>query len=315
VADAVEYVEGLSRVNEHAIYPHVFQNADREVGGVLIGTVAPGAGLPLVSGAIPALSADEQRATLTFTQETWEHVHHVLDTEHPDKQIVGWYHSHPGFGIFLSEHDLFIHRNFFSGAAQIALVVDPLAGTEGVFCWHADEIATLYERPTGGPWIGVAGPPPGAPARAPAPARRRIELDMAPDPTPYPLVAIVLAVVLGLGFGLVGARLAFDNGTPEPTPTPAQTREPTPERTVAPAPTTTVEPSPTPGATVEPSPTPGATVAPSPTPRATADRSPRPARTAKPSTAVPSPAPTTATTARAEGTSSGAPEAGGEGPR
>ncbi len=303
MADAVEYVEGLSRVNEHAIYPHVFQNADREVGGVLIGTVAPGAGLPLVTGAIPALSADEQRATLTFTQETWEHVHHVLDSEHPDEQIVGWYHSHPGFGIFLSEHDLFIHRNFFSGAAQIALVVDPLAGTEGVFCWHADEIATLYERPTGGPWIGVAGPPPGAPA--PAPARRRIELDMAPDPTPYPIVAIVLAVVLGLGFGLVGARLAFDNGTPEPTPTPAQTREPTPERTNEPTPTTTVQPSPTPRATVEQS----------PTPRATADSSSRPTRTGTPSTAAPSPAPTTATTARAEETLSAALGGGGEGPR
>src|SRR5262245_42626594 len=127
--DTVDSVRGLARVNERSIYPHVFQNADREVGGVLVGLApAGGGGLPRVRAAIPAIAADEQRATLTFTQDAWEHVHRVLDRDHPDLQIVGWYHSHPGFGIFLSEHDLFIHRNFFSGRSQIALVVDPLGG-------------------------------------------------------------------------------------------------------------------------------------------------------------------------------------------
>lgn len=99
-----------------------------------------------------------------------------------------------------------IQRNFFSGPAQIALVVDPLAGTEGVFCWHAGDIARLYERPTRGKWIALGE----APRRAAAvPQRRRIELDMAPDARPYPIVFVVLAIALGLGLGLLGARVAF----------------------------------------------------------------------------------------------------------
>jgi hypothetical protein len=52
-------------------------------------------------------------------------------------QIVGWYHSHPGFGVEFSEMDLFIHRNFFPGPGQIAYVTDPLGGMEAI-CVNLD---------------------------------------------------------------------------------------------------------------------------------------------------------------------------------
>src|SRR3954470_16486366 len=76
----VPEVYGLRDVNLATIYPHVFDNADREVGGVLIGRAPRDSGLPLITGAIPAVQADEQRATLTFTQDSWAHVHRVLDS-------------------------------------------------------------------------------------------------------------------------------------------------------------------------------------------------------------------------------------------
>jgi hypothetical protein len=50
--------------------------------------------------------------------------------------IVGWYHTHPTFGIFLSDRDRFIQEHFFSGPGQIAYVVDPVNKTEGVFFWR-----------------------------------------------------------------------------------------------------------------------------------------------------------------------------------
>ena len=144
---------GLRTVNEETIYPHIFPNADREVGGVLVGRTPADQGLPMITGAIEALSADEQVATLTFTQDAWEHVHKVLAQNFAeDDRIVGWYHSHPGFGIFLSEHDLFIHRNFFSAPSQIAVVVDPHGKTEGAFVWKDGEIEMLFEKPTPSSW-------------------------------------------------------------------------------------------------------------------------------------------------------------------
>jgi proteasome lid subunit RPN8/RPN11 len=155
-ARTTDEIAGLQAVSDAVIYPHVFDNSDREVGGVLIGRTAADGGLPLLTGAIPAISADEQRATLTFTQEAWAHVHRVLESEFPpDEQIVGWYHSHPGFGIFLSGHDLFIHENFFSAPSQIAVVVDPRARTEGVFAWRDGELRQLFEHPTPNGWVAT----------------------------------------------------------------------------------------------------------------------------------------------------------------
>lgn len=147
-------IPGLQQACERVIYQHVFTNAEREVGGVLVGNFEREGALPIVTGAIPALAADEQRATLTFTQDAWEHIHRVLDTEYPGERIVGWYHSHPGFGIFLSSHDLFIHRNFFSGRSQIAVVVDPIKCEEGVFAWRRslEDVDLYLSGPTPPAW-------------------------------------------------------------------------------------------------------------------------------------------------------------------
>src|SRR4051812_46695751 len=155
----------------------------------------------MVTGAIPAISADEQRATLTFTQDSWAHVHRTLDAEFPeDEQIVGWYHSHPGFGIFLSGHDLFIHKNFFDGPSQIALVVDPHAGTQGVFVWRDDEVAPLFEVPTPERWTPV-GVRPSAPA-GDSPTDRRTPRVAPPAQGSRP-VNPLLACALGLLVGVL----------------------------------------------------------------------------------------------------------------
>lgn len=41
-------------------------------------------------------------------------------------RVVGWWHSHPGFGCFLSKTDLHTQEFFFPELYQVALVVDPI---------------------------------------------------------------------------------------------------------------------------------------------------------------------------------------------
>ena len=41
-------------------------------------------------------------------------------------RIVGWWHSHPDFGCFLSNTDLKTQKYFFPESYQVALVVDPI---------------------------------------------------------------------------------------------------------------------------------------------------------------------------------------------
>jgi|YelNatPaOPRAMG01_1025707.scaffolds.fasta_scaffold02223_8 26S proteasome regulatory subunit N11 len=43
-----------------------------------------------------------------------------------NKILVGWYHSHPNYGCFLSEIDLDSQRRYFPQAYHVALVVDPV---------------------------------------------------------------------------------------------------------------------------------------------------------------------------------------------
>ncbi len=132
------------------IHAHVMSSKDVEVGGFLIGTHGGEREPPHCIAAIEARAAVGDLTRLTFTHEAWEDVHRVIEHSYPECSIVGWYHSHPGHGIFLSDHDRFIHHNFFSAPWQIALVVDPVHQTEGLFCWTHGEIELASKREVGG---------------------------------------------------------------------------------------------------------------------------------------------------------------------
>ena len=119
---------------------HVREDTQHESGGVLVGTYEAATGRIQVKGAIPARKATGSITSLTFTHDSWDEVNEVKDEKYPNDVILGWYHSHPHFGVFLSEYDSFIQKNFFSEAWQIAYVIDPLLGTCGFFGWENEEI-------------------------------------------------------------------------------------------------------------------------------------------------------------------------------
>jgi proteasome lid subunit RPN8/RPN11 len=122
---------------------HARSSLKTEVCGVLIGQDRPGR--VEIQACIAGANADEAGAHVTFTQDTWEHIYQVKDKEYPDHRIVGWYHSHPGFGVFLSDHDSFIHKNFFSSPGQVAWVFDPHSDEEGCFGWVSGRLERLLQ--------------------------------------------------------------------------------------------------------------------------------------------------------------------------
>lgn len=108
-----------------------------ESGGMLIGNVIEEFGKTniIVNGFIEAKYCEATPTTLKFTHETWEYVHKEIDKKFFGQKIVGWIHTHPNFGIFLSEYDKFIQENFFKEDYQIAYVVDPIQDIEGFYFW------------------------------------------------------------------------------------------------------------------------------------------------------------------------------------
>jgi len=113
----------------------------RELGGFLIGGLHEDHGPYVeVRHFLPAVDAKSRSASLTFTHDTWSAMTRQVDRRYPGEAVVGWQHTHPDLGVFLSRYDLFIHRHFFSPAWQIAMVVDPCRQELGFFQWHGDEI-------------------------------------------------------------------------------------------------------------------------------------------------------------------------------
>ena len=123
-----------------SIETHSYSNLTAEVGGMLVGKIENG--VTNIVGFVPATSASAEQISLTFTHEVWAEILTAVNTDFPDCQIVGWYHTHPSFGLFLSQYDEFIQRNFFSEPGQVALVVDPIAGE---LAWFAEKGKKIEE--------------------------------------------------------------------------------------------------------------------------------------------------------------------------
>ena len=80
-----------------------------------------------IQAAIAAEHTRNEDTQVTFTPESWIQVtSQVKDSTYPGLRIVGWYHTHPRFGIFLSDRDRFIQSTSFSQPWATALVVDPV---------------------------------------------------------------------------------------------------------------------------------------------------------------------------------------------
>lgn len=124
-----------------AAQAHALSSMRREVAGVLVGPrpekQPDGRYLVRIIDSIIAEHTVMQGASVTYTPESWRYMNDELNRRYPDETavIVGWYHTHPGFGIFLSGMDQFIHQNFFTQIWHVALVLDPHAHTAGFFCW------------------------------------------------------------------------------------------------------------------------------------------------------------------------------------
>lgn len=137
----------LDRATADVIERHALRDTSVELGGILLGKecLDDQTGQPFVwvTRSLEAKHYENTQASFTYTHESWEEISRERDRLHPELDIVGWYHTHPDFGVFLSGHDLFIHRHFFAQPLQVAYVVDPIRQTRGFFQWSGDNLAQV----------------------------------------------------------------------------------------------------------------------------------------------------------------------------
>ena len=137
----------LDRRAADAIERHALSDTSVELGGILLGKecLDQQTGQPFVwiTHSLEAKHYANTQASFTYTHDSWEEITRERDQQFPEFDIVGWYHTHPSFGIFLSHHDLFIHQHFFAQPLQVAYVVDPINQTRGFFQWRNGGMAQV----------------------------------------------------------------------------------------------------------------------------------------------------------------------------
>ena len=138
--------QALSQIRAHSI-----TNLRSELGGVLLGhAYRDGEQLIVeVIAALPARNDDHGPIHFTFTADAWSQIHHERAEKYPDLEIVGWFHTHPGLGVFYSSDDVVVHTAAFTLPWHVGLVVDPLGNHASYFGWQDGRLAPIvgyYEQ-------------------------------------------------------------------------------------------------------------------------------------------------------------------------
>ena len=109
------------------------EDRERERLALLTGTVIHESGGYRVSvtGMFPVREAEATSIRVAMTPQDWPGIWQQ-DTPMRDA-LIGWAHSHPGHGIFLSRTDLQTQALWFAQVWSLAMVFDPVSGEYGVF--------------------------------------------------------------------------------------------------------------------------------------------------------------------------------------
>jgi proteasome lid subunit RPN8/RPN11 len=119
----------ISKLAEEKVRNHAAHGlrANHEVMGLLLGEIhtCAGDGYALARDIATApLEANEVQ--VRFDPGRMEELCEALDTCHFHYVVVGWYHSHLGYGCFLSETDVDTQGRMFGEPEHCAVVVDPV---------------------------------------------------------------------------------------------------------------------------------------------------------------------------------------------
>lgn len=124
------------------VLAHAAERPDTEVAGLLVGCVRNAGGRvgtliwdAVVAGELPASAVE-----VTMTHEAWRECMEQVWRREDGAGVVGWYHSHPGFGVFMSGADRFIAEHFFGQPGHVSLVYDNRRRQVGVFCRYRDRV-------------------------------------------------------------------------------------------------------------------------------------------------------------------------------
>lgn len=107
-----------------------------EQGGILFGNAYEDSRFGIyveITAAVPAPQTIGTVAHLEFTPDSWLSIMNYATAQHSSENLVGWYHSHPNHGVFMSSVDMRTQAAFFSHPWCLSVVFDPIRRDIGYF--------------------------------------------------------------------------------------------------------------------------------------------------------------------------------------
>jgi len=92
---------------------------------------------------------DSSAVSVRFSEKFFEELVREYGKNKSGKIIIGWIHSHPGYGCFLSGTDLATQKSYFSKDFNVAFVVDPKKTENGKMlkrAYRLDENKSGYKE-------------------------------------------------------------------------------------------------------------------------------------------------------------------------
>jgi proteasome lid subunit RPN8/RPN11 len=147
------WLHGRSPANEQIIImrqealrqvvAHSHSNRRVELGGALLGQVYRYQNQIYVEimAALPAVSGSHGPIHFTFNADSWTQLQRDRTERYPKLDMVGWFHTHPGLGVFYSGDDVVVHSAAFTLPWHVGLVVDPVGNEASFFGWNKGQLA------------------------------------------------------------------------------------------------------------------------------------------------------------------------------
>ncbi len=105
--------------------------------GLLIGETLEGGTLRLI-GSVELFSGQFPDNSLSALENAVASLLGEAARLWPGKSVLGWFHTHPGFGVFVSSEDMVVHQNLSAYGCQIALIIDPIKNQASFFFMDGD---------------------------------------------------------------------------------------------------------------------------------------------------------------------------------
>jgi proteasome lid subunit RPN8/RPN11 len=126
----------ISKIAEEKMRNHATSklNERLEVMGLMLGQAFNHEGVEYtVVRDVATTDLDASSTRVRFRRDGFEKLFASMDDIGFDHIVTGWYHSHPGHGIFMSPTDVDTQKSMFSSSFHRAVVIDPVNKEIGAY--------------------------------------------------------------------------------------------------------------------------------------------------------------------------------------